>query len=153
MAKRSETSAPADPDRDPAPAGDMTGQDGQGAPQGQEPDKAPDEAPKAEDAPGTPSAAPDGQAPAPTPKPEPKSDPKPADDGRSENVRVTVKKTIGFDGVVIRPDIDDSGRGSGRPAIVKPVEAVIPRRMVASYGPEYVEIIASAPPDAKIGRA
>ena len=69
----------------------------------------------------------------------------------ADNVTVEVMQTIGFGGIVIRPVIDDSGRGQGRKPIIRPVKAVIPARLAESYGPAYVKIIGAASAGAKLG--
>jgi len=94
---------------------------------------------------------PEETPPAPPEETAPNGKPARRDDGTSALVRVTVKRAINIDGLVIRPAIDDSSRNAGRPPVIAPIEAVIPRRVVRSYGPDYVEVIASAPPDAVIG--
>ena len=55
--------------------------------------------------------------------------------------RVKVIRAIAYDGIVIRPEIDDSPRIHGKPVQITPVEAVIPEDLAVSFGKRYVEII------------
>lgn len=114
--------------------------DAQLAPGGPPAGQAANEAVQTEQAAQGPQTAPNG-------KPSPQTD-----DGKSVLVRVRLRRSIAFDGVAIRPQIDASGRSKGMPPVVTPVEAIMPRRLVGSYGPNYVEVLASAPDGAKVGR-
>jgi len=73
---------------------------------------------------------------------------KPAD---SQKVIVEVSQALAFDGIIVRPQIDSSGRLQGRKPIVKPVRAVIPRALAKAFGPNYVKEIGPAPDDAPLG--
>ena len=80
-----------------------------------------------------------------TPKPQEPQATKPA------MVRVRVLQTINIDGLVIRPNIDSSGRLKGQTPIVKAVEAIIPKALATAYGDKYVTILSDAAANAKIG--
>ncbi len=84
---------------------------------------------------------------------QPPADP-PADPptkGKSRLVRVEVRRSIAFGGVVVRPKIDNSGRGKGQPQIVTPVKAVIPRAVAECYAAEDLVILGNAANGAKVG--
>jgi len=59
-------------------------------------------------------------------------------------VRVKVLQAIAYEGLVIRPEIDDSPRIHGRPAKITPIEAEIPRDLAKAFGPKYVKILGPA---------
>jgi len=69
----------------------------------------------------------------------------------SLKVIVEVRQAIAFDGVVIRPQVEDGGRLQGRKPIVKPVKGVITRALAEALGPDYVKEIGPAPDDAPLG--
>ncbi|MFB3893227.1 MAG: hypothetical protein ACE15C_14520 [Phycisphaerae bacterium] len=69
----------------------------------------------------------------------------------SANVIVKLKAGVAFDGMMLRPIIDDSGRPAGRPDVVKPVKAIMPRDRAIAAGPAACEIIGDAPDGAAIG--
>lgn len=90
----------------------------------------------------------------PDPPPPPDDENKPDDDQetptpppeKSDLVVAKVTHTIGFGGIVVRPIIDDTARD--RPAIIKPVKAVIPRGEAEAAGFTYSKKV---PAGAKVG--